>query len=132
MNTDNSSPSTSKAVCFQVDLSVICANNYKEYVAYKFFDDIAKVLENEENLAILDRDYVRDKYTSSLKAVITRYDNMSEVDKLSKAVEKSEIVIKTAEENVKKLIMKGDQIDVNSSGPGGDLQGFEGQRPAVQ
>lgn len=100
-------------MCYLVDSLVICANNYKEYLAYKFFDEIGKTLENEDNLAILDREYVRDKYASSLKAVIARYDNMSDVDKLSKAVEKSEVVIKTAEENVKKLIMKGDQIDVN-------------------
>ena len=112
-STDSSSRSSSRAACSQVGSIVICSNNYKEYVAYKFFDEITKILENEENLAILDREYVRDKYASSLKVIIARYDNMSEVDKLSKAIEKSEVVIKTAEENVKKLIMKGDQIDVD-------------------
>ncbi len=118
-NTASTLPSFSRAVYSPVGLSVICASNYKEYLAYKFFDEVFSLLNNEDNLAILDKDYVKDKYLNSIKNIIARYDNTSEVDKLSLAIEKSEQVKKNAEENVKKLLDKGDQIEVNSIGTRG-------------
>jgi hypothetical protein len=131
-STDAFMPSFSRTAYLSVYLEVVCHKSYKEYIAHKFFNEICSLLNFEENLLILGRDYLMNKYRSSIRSIISRYDDMGQVDKVSQAVEKSEQIIKTGEAIILKTIGKGDAIEVALEGGRGYDPGAEEQGDHLQ
>lgn len=97
----------------RVKLSVICSSIYKESIAYKFFDQIKELFRNEGSVSLMETKYLKDKYLSSIKALIAKYDNITEVDKLAMATQKSELIINMGKKTLEKLLDKGKEIEAS-------------------
>lgn len=61
----------------------------------------------------METKYLKDKYLSSIKALIAKYDNITEVDKLAMATQKSELIINMGKKTLEKLLDKGKEIEAS-------------------
>ena len=91
---------------------MICSQAYKERIAYSFFNQIQELFRYEDNVSLLDSEYLKDKYMSSIRGLIAKYDNMAEVDKLIAATDKTEVIIDNCKRTIVNLLDKGNEIDV--------------------
>jgi hypothetical protein len=95
-----------------VGLVVICSASYTERTAYSFFDVVKELFRNEPNFCMMEKNYLTNKYQSSLKTLIEKYDNIAKIDKLIAAIGKSEVIINQARKILDSLLDKADDLQV--------------------
>ncbi len=91
---------------------MICSLDYKGYVAHNFFQEIFTVIRSDSNFEILDKTYIQARYGSEIKQLISRYDDMANVDKLTRTIKHSEEVLNNTKEVFRKVIIKNNRIYV--------------------
>ncbi len=73
---------------------------------------IIEILDKEKNLDIVETDYLRRKYLSQIKDVLNKGENPITFDKVTKAIDLSEKVKRKARDNLEKVIIANDEINV--------------------
>lgn len=91
---------------------VITSKNYSQRLGYLILTKIIKILECEENLDILEEIYIKKKYLKKIKEILDKAENPIEFDKLTRAIDLSEKLKNKARDNLEKIILIGDDLNV--------------------
>ena len=82
---------------------MVAGRDYKDRVAWDLLEKLMDLFNNQGSASNLEPSFVSSKYNSSIKQLLLKYDNPSEVDKLSRALEKTDLLTKKVQRTFEEL-----------------------------